>query len=522
MSSKKMPILSTAALLTTLFLTACGGGSNTGASQAPAGSTKLTVAVATAPLSLDTSKAANGSPNRWFEDPAYESLIKFDAEGKLVPGLAEQWGYVGTDNKTFEVQLRPGLKFADGSPLTSAEVIATFKHFQEKGTGPTRAYFMDLSFAADGPERIIITSAKPNPMIDQLLTPNYYAGSPVSPAGLKDPAQLASKTFGAGEYVLDAGRTVSGDRYVYVKNENFYDQEAIDFEEITVQVIPNVTQQVQALKTKQIDAMYADATVGGTAGGGSIEEIYKPNLWRGVYLLDRDGTKVPALKSKEVRQALNMAVDRQAIVNAAYGKYGSPIQQPTPSGTPAYGYDEALNSTYTYDPAKAKELLAKAGYPDGFTLPMSYQSFNGADTKMVQAIAAQLGQIGVKVELKPAANFGEWVGDLNSLNNGATVLGAGGPLYLTSQFGFMPNGVLNPFKVENQAVGEAFNQLSTATEDQIGNRAKDLSKVLVEEAIAMPIAQVDAIFMFNKDKVTGLEYIGESGELLPITAWSAK
>lgn len=522
MNFKKLPALVSTALAATLLLSACGDGNGSQNSQGPAGDGTLTVAIATTPISLDPTKAATGAPNRWFQDPAYESMINVDSSGKLIPGLANKWGYEGNDNTVFKATLREGLKFADGSPLGAKEAVAYLEYMRDEGAGPTVANFKALEFSTEGELTLVMKSSKPNPMMDWLLTPNFYGGSLVSPAGLKDPSQLAGKTFGAGEYKLDESQTVAGDHYVYVKNENFFDPESVEYEKITVRIMPNATQQVQALKTGQIDAIYADPTVAGTANAANIEEIHRPNLWRGVYLLDRDGTKVPALKNVKVRQALNHAVNREGIAKAAYGKYGSANVQPTLPGTETYGFDEELRSYYPYDPAKAKSLLAEAGYTDGFTMPLLYQAFNGADTKMVQAIAAQLAEVGVTVELKPTSNFGEWVGEITSLQYATTVLGAGGPLFFTAQFGFLPKGVLNPFNVSDTKVNEAFAALSSISAAEMGPAAKTLNRVLVEEAIAMPIAQVDAIFMYDKDSVGGLDFVGESGELMPITTWTQK
>ncbi|KQV07250.1 ABC transporter substrate-binding protein [Leifsonia sp. Root112D2] len=518
MKSKRY-VLAAVVAAAALVLTGCSGG---GTSATKSGPPTLTVGMSTAPVSLDPLKAASGSPNRWFEDPAYAALLNTDKDGKLIAGLATKWGYVGTDNKKFELTLRPGLKFADGTPLTAKEVVASFQYFVSTGTGPTRAYFLDMTFTAEGADKVVITSKTPNPMIDRLMTPDYYAADPISPAGIANPKETAAKTFGAGQYVLDSSQTVAGDHYVYTKNKNFYDQSLINYSKITVKVIPNVTQQVQALKTGQIDVMSGDSTVGGTATGANLTEIHHASNWSGLYLLDRDGKVVPALKSVKVRQALNYAVDRAAITKAAYGAYGKATAQPATVGGPENGYDASLDDTYPYDVAKAKSLMADAGYANGFTLPVFYQSFSAADTKMIQAVSSQLGDIGVKLQLKPNANFGDWVNDLVGGKFGATVLGGGGgPQYINTAFGFLPTGVMNSFKVVDPAVVSAYDTLAAASGDQVGSAAKAVTKVLVDNADALPIAQTDAIYMFNT-KVSGVQFVGQTGDLTSIIDWSNK
>ncbi|HWU57819.1 MAG TPA: ABC transporter substrate-binding protein [Microbacteriaceae bacterium] len=514
--NRRLAILAAMAIASAVILSGCSGGGHAEKTSDP---TTLTLGVATAPVSLDPLKAATGSPNRWYQDPAYAALLTTSSDDKLEAGLATKWGYVGTDNKTFEVTLRPNLKFSDGTELTATQVVNSLDYFRDKSSGPAQAYFLDMTFTAESADKIVISSKTPNPMIGRLLTHDFYAAGPISPAGIADPKATAAKTFGAGPYVLDTAKTVAGDHYVYTPNKYFYDQKQIKYSKITIKVIPEMTQLIQALKTGQVDVVAADSSVAGGTLPANLKQITKPASWQGLYLLDRDGTNVPALKSKLVRQALNMAVDRAAITKAAYGEYGSATAEPTIKGSPDYGYDPDLVDAYPYNPKKAKQLLTQAGYPDGFTLSVFYQSFAAADSKMIQAVANQLGKIGVTVSLKPDANFADWVNDLVGGKFGATVLGTGGPLYLTAAFGFMPTGVMNPYKVTDPDVVQAYGALGAATGDQIGEKAKALTKVLVDNAVAMPIATTDAIYTFNT-KVKGVQFIGDTADLTSVVDWS--
>ncbi len=93
-----------------------------------------------------------------------------------------------------------------------------------------------------------------------------------------------------------------------------------------------------------------------------------PAAMVGMYIADVDGTVVPAFKDLRVRQALNYAIDREAITKSVYGDFGIPTDQYVPEGIG--GYLPELEDVYPYDPEKAKELLAEAGYPDGFSFTM--------------------------------------------------------------------------------------------------------------------------------------------------------
>ncbi|MGN6408830.1 MAG: ABC transporter substrate-binding protein [Curtobacterium sp.] len=503
-----------------LALTGCTG--KGASSQSSGGAPKLVVAVGTPPVSLDPLKAATGIPGTWFESPAYAAVLTRGADGTIRPGLAASWHYVGSDNKEFEFTLRPGLEFADGTKLDAKAVAASMTYFTQKTTGPTRAYFAPMTFTAKDATTVRITSATPNPIIPDLLTVGLLGGAPISAAGIADESATANRTFGAGEYVLDPAQTVSGDHYVYTPNKHYWDQKAIAYSEIDIRVIPNSQQQVQALKTGEVDAIIGDPTIGGTVKGNGIAEIHKPGTIYNFYLMDRDGKHVKALASQQVRQALNLAVDRQAIAKAALGAYGNPTDQVAIDAGPASGYDPTLADTYPYDPAKAKQLLAAAGYGSGFTMPVTYLGYSPADAKIAQAVAAQLAKVGVTMQLKAEPDFGTWVNDLVSGKYAATLLtGDGSQMYLNAQFAFTKNAVMNPYGVDDSAVDAAFATLAQASPTAIGSAARAVNDAIVKQALTLPIASNDSIIIFDSTK-TKPYYLGSTGELAPLEAWPTK
>jgi peptide/nickel transport system substrate-binding protein len=508
----------TVALVTalTLLLAACGG---TGRDGSGSGATKdtLTIGMSSPPVSLDPSKAATGL-YLLYSEPTYASLIERDGEGKLVPGLADSWGYVGAGNTTFEVTLREGVKWADGSPIAAQDVVASLEYFS-KGSGPAAPYLKGMSFTAKDQRTVTITSPQPTPVIPDLLAPENLAGAIISPAGLKDPAKLAANTFGAGPYVFDAAKSVSGDHYVFTPNKNYYDQSAVHFTSITVKVIPNVNSAVQALKSGQIDLMSGNADAAGSVqGDAAVKVTYSPTVWAGLFLLDRAGTVVPALKDVRVRQALNYGIDRKAITTAVYGTYGRPLAQPAIPGTD--GYSETAEGTYTYDPAKARQLLADAGYAGGLTIPVNYGSFDPDNAKLVQAVQGQLAEVGVTLKLTGASNFGGWVNDLVSRKYAATVLspGSGGSAYFIAQSSFMPGGIMNVFGVEDGDLSAAFRALSTAPQDQRTTAAQKITDVAVEHALALPVAAGSTIVLHNS-RLDGVHFI-PGAALTSVSTWT--
>ncbi|WP_432194292.1 ABC transporter substrate-binding protein [Streptomyces sp. bgisy027] len=517
---KRRTVLQTSlAVVASLALAACGGGD--GNDNAGAGPVDLTIALSSAPNSLDPAQSAVG-PFLSYVEPAYATLLTRKADGTLGAGLAEKWGYVGKGNTKFELRLRKGVKFADGTPVTATAVVDSIKYFV-KGSGPGGAWFRPLTFSTPDDSTVVISSPTPNPDMGALFTPAFLGGAIISPEGLKNPKKLASATFGAGPYVYSAQQSVSGDHYVYVPNKNFHDQDAIHFKKITVRVMPNVNSQVQALKSGQIDLMYGTPDVAPTVKGDkSITTLKKPTTWAGLFLLDRAGTVVKGLADVRVRQALNFAVDRSAITKAVYGDYGTPVSQPA---MPGYdGYSSAAADMYPYDPAKAKKLLKEAGYGKGLTIPVNYGSFDPSTTKMVQAVQDQLAKVGVTLKLRAATNFGGWINDLLSKKYAATVLspGQGGDAnFYAQQPGFTKTGIMNIFGVADPDVDAAYARLAKSNPQSSGEAAKDLTDVITQNALALPVSGTDTIIMFNS-KLRGVQFPEGGAQLNSNTVWTTR
>jgi peptide/nickel transport system substrate-binding protein len=520
MRSKTVIPVAAAVAMTSALLAGCAGGSGASAS---AGASVLTVAEQSAPLSLDPAAAANGNNSVQYMTPAYASLIGRDAEGNLIPALATKWGYVGDDYKRFEVTLRSGAKFADGTPVTAADVVASADHYRQ-GSGPGSPYFKTIKVTAEGTDKVVYTSATPNPSIPTLLTAKWMGGDPISQKGLSDPKALTTQTFGAGPYELDASQSVQGDHYVYVPNKYYWDQSAIHYKKIVIRVIAQTTSELEALKSGQIDAMYADASTATSAESASgLKVLAKPVSVDGVYLMDRDGTVTPALKDVRVRQALNYAIDRQKIVKAIYGKYGEPTAIPNVNGGPSYGADPSLNDLYPYDPAKAKQLLTAAGYPNGFTMTVLDRSSIPNEDAMLQAVASQLAEIGVKLKLKPESTTGAWVGDLVSKKYPATGQNTSGkPAVLQLPYIFLPGGIMNPFNATDAAVQAAEDKLLTASSDQEQALATAAMKTTMEQAQMVPVVATDDIFIYNSNAVDGVDFMTNEPLLTTIETWRPK
>jgi peptide/nickel transport system substrate-binding protein len=441
-----------ASLAVVVAVAGCSAGSSATTSSAKASaSSTLTISVSSPPLSLDPAQGANNADSTIFADLAYEPLIILSPTGALEPGLATSWKYAGSSKKVFDLTLRSGVKFSNGQPLTAAAVVASI-NWQKKAAGPEVVYVNNVASAqATGPLTVQLNLVQPNPVIAFLLTQRFVFGEIIAPAGTSNPKTLGTKTLGAGEYMLDASQTIANSQYVYVANPNYYDKSAVHFKSITVKVITNAETALSAIESGQVayaDGAYATASAAkseGVAVYAALEGFY------GAFLLDRGGALVPALKSQQVRQALNYATDRAGIVKALFGAYGQPNDEVSIPGYQDEGFVPSYANYYAYNPAKAKQLLAQAGYPHGFTMSIGAVSSCGNGVEVAQALASDWAKIGVTVKVKTYSDVDAIVAPWEGKKLPATMCNYDAqPMFIEANQLLAPNaGIFNIFRSSN-------------------------------------------------------------------------
>jgi peptide/nickel transport system substrate-binding protein len=371
----------------------------------PAGrtsSTSLTIGLASAPISLDPAKAQNSSDGQAYTDLVYAPLITLTSNGSLAPGLAVSWKYTDKALTTFQLSLRPGVKFSDGKPLTATDVIKSIERAQT-GAGVAAPYAALIkSMEAPNPSTVVLYLTQSDPTIADVLTQRYLVGSIVGPNGLADPASLGTTPDGAGPYMLDASLTVANSHYTYLPNPNYWDKGAVHFKKITVEVIPNPQTAYNALRSGQVSYVGGSFSTVGEAKSAGFSVYSALSDWYGVFLIDRGGEVVPALAKQQVREALNYAINRPAITTTLFDGYGVPTDEISDSAYADDGYDPTYTTHYTYNPAKAKQLLTQAGYPHGFTITIAATATYGDGTEVAQAIASDWAAIGVKTQIDAA------------------------------------------------------------------------------------------------------------------------
>lgn len=487
-SPRGAAVIVAAAAAVSAALAGCGGQA-TGAA-APAGSggagSLLTVGFSVqGPATLDPAKAAQNYA--WFEELAYEPLIVQRPDGSLAPGLAQSWSYTGAGNTTFVMHLRPGVKFSDGTALTAQGVVDHLT-YATKAAGQMSPFLAGDTFTATSPLTVTIKAAKPNPDFPRMLTQDDVIGDVISQQGLHFPGQLGTRTFGAGPYMLDPSQTVSGDHYTYVPNPHYFDKPAVHWHKVVIKVITDPQSMLNALKTGQVDVANGDPTTIAAARQAGLTVTSTPDLWLGVTFADRNGTVARPLADVRVRQALNYATDRAAIAKALFPGTGAPTSQLSVPG--GYGYVPSLTGAYPYSLARARQLLAAAGYAHGLTLKIVTGEYGGMNL-IAQALAQQWRKVGVTLQVTDYANANQYF---------AAAFGGKFPAFMTA-FGqipiwiegpslFLPPASFNPFHTPSAPLASLYSAEARSSGSQQARLDQQIQGYLVSQAWFAPVVTI--------------------------------
>ena len=471
---------------------ACGsaGGSSATASVQSQNPTVLTVASAIAPNSLNPALGGSSDPQQYFFELDYDTLIGVDASGSYVPDLAVKWGYVGSGNKTFDVTLRAGVTFNDGSKLTAEDVKNSLEYYAKAG-GPLAADLASVgSIDVLSTLGLRINLKTADPMMPFYLS-RPTTGDIISPVGLADTGSLGTTTHGAGPYVIDAAQTVSGQTYTYVPNPTYFDKSRVHWKKVVIKVIADKNATLDAVRSGEVDYALGDASTAKAAKSAGFQVDTTPYSVMQLQIMDRTGTMVKALGSLQVRQAMMDAIDRSQVASGLFGSYARAWDASLLQGES--GYTPALATGYSYDVTKAKQLLAQAGYPNGFKLPIIVNLTGVDEPEAAQAFAAEMASIGIDVQIDVPANVTELFATYTKYPAMMFDYGSGAsPPY--AQGNDMLYSWGNPFKVNSPQLNSLYAQAASATSPAIQEKAW--------QAFETQFAALDwNIPMFTLDKI---------------------
>lgn len=381
-----------------LSLAACGGNQeNNGSGGGTAGGYKntLTWAQGADVTSLD--------PHQGKETPAvqvntqiFDTLVTVDPEtNEVVPQIAESWEQ--TDDQTYVFKIREGIKFHDGSDLTAEDVKFSLDRARNSAAVSYIVNFIEEVTVDDDHTVTVKTTAPYAPTLRNLAIP--FAAIVPKAVVEADENAFIQNPVGSGPYKFVEWN--HGDHVTLKAFDDYYAGKP-ETENLIMKVIPETSQRTIALETGEVDLAY-DLAVNDIPKVNSDDKltVYEiPSLT--CWYVSMNMNKKP-FDNPKVREAMSMAIDRQTIIdtiNAGSGQTADAIIAPAVFGYYSTGVKE-------YNPTKAKELLAEAGYPNGFSTTL-WVNDNQSRIEMCQAMQAMLLEVGVQCNLE-VLEFGSFI-----------------------------------------------------------------------------------------------------------------
>jgi len=329
----------------------------------------------------------------WVFMNIYDQLVRVDRTGtKLEPGLAESWT-VSPDGKTYTFTMRDA-KFSDGSPITSADAAFTLTRIRDdEGSLWSDTYKIISDIRTPDPRTMVVTLGNASaPFLSTLAMPGAAI---VSKAGLES---MGSEAYGenpiaSGAFTVKEWRR--GDRVVLQKNPNFWQADRVKLDGVEWISVPDDNTRMLKIQAGELDAAIF-------VPFSRIAELEKdPNLKVQLDTSTREDALIlnhtnPGLAKKYVREALDMAIDKKAIVDAVTFGIGEEANSYIPKGALYYHAD---NLRRPHDPAKAREMLTAAG-ESGLTLTYIVNAGDEVDEQIAVIIQQQLAEAGVTVNLQ--------------------------------------------------------------------------------------------------------------------------
>lgn len=385
------------AALTTLTLLFAGCASGGSDSDSGAGSGEIdtngvvNAAYSVPPSSLDPHRAASHTSLFTYGALVYDRLAKIDAEGMPAPMLAESWEF-SEDGLALDFRLRDGVTFSDGAALDAEAVKESLDRaaFDPESTVASQFPTLTEVVVVDPMTVRLVTSRK---TADLPYTLTGMPGAIISPDAI-DNADLDVSPVGSGPYVLKELR--QGDSASFDRRDDYWGPEEGLPKTFNVIGIPDDNARLNALRSGQLDVaqVYPNSVDKVEALGPGFDlHPFALSTGLGASL----NQEFEQLADPRVRQALNYAIDRDAISEQIYNGTCEPTSQALIPGM--VGHMKSPPVEYTHDVEKARSLLAEAGYANGLTLRMIVIQGVSIHETLATALQAQLADIGVEVEI---------------------------------------------------------------------------------------------------------------------------
>ncbi len=364
------------------------------ASAAPQGTLRVGLSTYPNALYVSISDERNAHNVAW---QLYDSLVWINEEGKLEPALAESWD-ISEDGKTYTFNLRQGVKFHNGEPFTADDVVFTWKNNIVDKIKWSEKFTIAKAVEKVDDYTVKISTESPSPLLLRVIA-IYWGIMPHKYCEKVGLDGFYNQPIGTGPFKFVEWK--KGDRLIYEAYADYWKAGYPKVQNLIFRPIPESSTRVAAIKTGEVDIVgrlsYEEAAQ--LQGASNIKVLSYP-VDRIYYIAFNNLTtgKGKPTEDARVRQAMNYAVDVDAIIDALFNGQANPASGMVMSGE--FVYDKKIKP-FGYDPEKAKKLLAEAGYPDGFEMEMAgptgaYTNFE----QVLEAIQGYLEAVGIKTSLK--------------------------------------------------------------------------------------------------------------------------
>ena len=398
----RVALTSSIAILARIVLPALAGlPAEAGATEAAR--TDVVVGMSIEPPGLDPTIAAPVAIGQVTWQNLYEGLVRIDRDGKIVPQLAKSWT-ISPDGLTYTFTLQSGVTFHDGEAFDASSAKFTLDRARGPASTNPQKQFYTVIDTIDAPDASALVLHLKQPAGNLL----YWLGWPAS-VMVAPKAAEADKTSPIGTGPFRFEQWLQGDRVELVRNPDYWDKtRPVALDRVTFRFLGDAQAQVAALRAGNLDAvteleapeLFAsfrnEPKFAAVAGNTELKVVAGMNC-----------AKKP-FDDKRVRQALMMAVDRKALIDGASSGLGQPIGSHYTPNDPGY---VDLTGIHPYDPAKARALLAEAGYPNGLSFSFKAPQMSYA-TRSAEVLQAMFAEIGVTMTIVPTEFPAKWIQDV--------------------------------------------------------------------------------------------------------------